>query len=42
MIASKFSVTTAQIKKWNQLKSTTIKPGQHLVLVPSKNQDYGG
>ncbi len=42
MIASKFSVTTAQIKKWNQLKSTTIKPGQQLVLVPSKNQDYGG
>ncbi len=41
-IASRFAVTIAQVKEWNRLKSTTIRPGQRLVLVPSKNQDYGG
>lgn len=34
-IASRYHVTVAQIQKWNNLKSTTIRPGQTLYIYGS-------
>ncbi len=31
-IARKFKVSTLQIKKWNQLRSNTIRPGKRLII----------
>ena len=31
-IASRYGVTVTQLKKWNNLKSTNLKAGQHIVI----------
>ncbi len=35
-IAARYGVTVAQIKKWNNLKSTNLRIGQRLLLYPGK------
>lgn len=37
-IASKYKCSVTDLKKWNNLKSTTIKVGQKLVVYPPENQ----
>ena len=34
-IAVKFDVTSAEIKRWNKLKNSTLKPGRKLIIVRS-------
>jgi LysM repeat protein len=37
-IAQKYKCTVTDLKKWNNLKSTTIKVGQKLKVYPPDNQ----
>ncbi len=35
LLAKKFGVSVADLKRWNKLKSTRLKPGQRLVVQPA-------
>lgn len=40
LIARKYHVSINQLKQWNGLRSTLIRPGQRLVVFPSPNYTY--
>jgi membrane-bound lytic murein transglycosylase D len=41
LIAKRYRVYVSQLKRWNNLRGTTIYPGQRLVVYPSPNYDPG-
>ena len=41
-ISKRFSVSIAQVKTWNRIKGSGLRPGQKLVIYPPSEQDYGG
>lgn len=40
LIARKYNVSVRQIQQWNNMRSTTIHPGQRLVVFPPANYTY--
>ena len=41
-IARRFAVSVSQLQAWNQLGSTSIRPGQQLTIHVDGGRDYGG